>query len=140
MVEFVDDATDARVLIVGPDADAASFLAAVLNRAGIATRAVATNQAASEVVSAHPPFSVVLLDADTEALRSIRALADPRRAAIPTVMLGQPGAPAAAATEARGQGATFWVERPVDEATLIRGVQRMVDDNPNPGEAGGSGG
>ncbi len=130
MSEYVDDAPDARVLIVGPDPDASGFIAATLNRAGIASRAVSTGRAASEVATAEPPFAVVLLDADSEALRSIRALADQRRASVPTVMLGQLNAPAAAATEAREQGATYWVDRPVDEATLVRGVQRMLENPP----------
>ncbi len=136
MSGFRSDEADAVVLVVGPDPDAAGFIAAVLSRAGITSRPALTSDAATEVMSAHPPYSVVVLDADLVALRSIRALADPRRASVPTLVLGAPDASAGAATKASEQGATAWLDRPVDESEMIDGVREMVDAVPNRGAGG----
>ncbi len=131
MTGFQSDEADADVLVAGPDPDAAGFIAAVLSRAGITSRSVLTTEAATEVMSAHPPYAVVVLDADLVALRSIRALADPRRASVPTLVLGAADASAGAATEANEQGATAWLDRPVEESEMIDGVSEMVKGAPN---------
>ena len=137
MAALHDDEPERMVLVVGPDPDATGFIAAVLNRAGIASDAALTADAAAEVMSAEPPYSMVVLDTDLVALRSIRALADPHRAEVPTMVLGPLNAPAEAVTEAAQQGSTAWLDRPVDEDELIEGVRRMLGEPPNR-EAGDS--
>jgi DNA-binding NtrC family response regulator len=127
------------VLVVGPDPDSTKFITAVLNRAGVASTSALSAEAAARVTSAQPLFSMVVLDADLVALRSIRALADPRRAAVPTVVLGAPGSPATAADEAHDQGATVWIDRPVDEDELIDSIRRVMDEAPKGDTGGGTG-
>jgi len=124
------------VLVVGPDPDSTKFIAAVLNRAGVASTSVLSAEAAARVASAQPSFSMVVLDADLVALRSIRALADPLRAGVTTVMLGPPGSPAAAADEAEQQGATIWIDRPVGEDKLIESIGRVMDEARKDGTGG----
>jgi DNA-binding response OmpR family regulator len=127
MTDHGDTSADARVLVVGADADAAGFIADMLTRAGLPARASDVVRAASEVVNAYPGYAVVAIDHDLEAVRSIRALADPRRAAIPIVVLGADGAPASAAGDARDAGATAWIDRPISEADLVAGMRHMVE-------------
>jgi len=127
MSDHDDTTAVARVLVVGADADAAGFIADTLSRAGVPAQPTDVGRAASEVVNAHPGYAVVAIDHDLEAVRSIRALADPQRAAIPIVVIGADGAPAAAAGDAREAGATAWIDRPVSEADLVTGMRHMVD-------------
>lgn len=127
------------VLVVGPDPDSTKFIAAVLNRAGVASTSALSAEAAARVTSAQPPISMVVLDADLVALRSIRALADSRRAAVPTVVLGPPGSPATAADEAHEQGATVWIDRPVDEDELIDRIHNVMEEVSKGGTGGGTG-
>lgn len=122
------DASDAtQVLVVGADADATGFIADTLSRANLPARSSDVARAASEVIKADPGYAVVAIDHDLEAVRSIRALADPQRAAIPIVVIGAEGAPTSAAGDARDAGATAWIDRPVSEADLVTGMRRMVD-------------
>ncbi len=127
MTDQDNTSADARVLVVGADADAAGFFADMLTRAGVPARASDVARAATEVVNAYPGYAVVAIDHALEAVRSIRALADPRRAAIPIVVLGADGAPASAAADARTAGATAWIDRPVSEADLVAGIRHMVE-------------
>jgi len=127
------------VLVVGPDPDSTKFIAAFLNRAGVASTSTLSAEAAARVASAQPSFSMVVLDADLVALRSIRALADPRRAAVVTVLLGPPGSPPTAADEAHEQGATVFIDRPVDEDELIESIRGAMDEARKDSTGGGSG-
>ena len=127
MTDPDDTSADARVLVVGADPDATSFISDTLTRAGIPARASDAARAASEVINAYPGYAVVAIDHDLEAVRSIRALADPRRAAVPIVVIGAEGAPSSAAGEAREAGATAWIDRPVSEADLVTGMRHMVE-------------
>ncbi len=127
-----DVAPAAQVLVVGPDPDAVEFIANTLTRAGIRSNPALSVAGASEILSADPPYSLVVLDADLGALRSIRALADSRRAAIATVVLGPLGATTAAATAAREGGATYWLDRPISEESLIESMRSMMQDITNP--------
>ena len=127
MTDPGDPSAPARVLVVGADPDATSFISDTLTRAGIPARASDVAHAASEVINAHPGYAVVAIDHELEAVRSIRALADPRRAAVPIVVIGADGAPSASAGEAREAGATAWIDRPVTEADLVSGMRHMVE-------------
>lgn len=127
MTDSPDAGAGARVLVVGADADATGFIADTLSRAGLPARSSDVARAASEVVSASRGYAVVAIDHDLEAVRSIRALADPQRAAVPIVVIGAEGAPSSAAGEARDAGATAWIDRPVSEADLVTGMRHMVD-------------
>lgn len=126
MPQGVTGASPLRVLVAGSDADAVAFLTAVVNRSGM--RAVATTPAhAATAANAEPP-GVVLVDRDLEPVRSIRALADPKKAAIPIVVLGADGASEADATDARAAGATHFVERPIAETTLLNGLRAILGE------------
>ncbi len=127
MTDHDDTGADASVLVVAADPDAAGFIADTLTRAGVAARASDLARAASEIVNTYPGFAVVAIDTDLGAVRSIRALADPSRAAIPIVVIGPEGAPASAAGEAREAGATAWIDRPISEVDLVTGMRHMVE-------------
>jgi len=121
-----DGSEPGPMLVAGTDPDAIEFLSATINRAGFACRPAASGDAAGELLRSDPAIQLILVDADLEVVRSIRALADPDLAAITIVVLGASGAPASAATEAREAGATHWVERPVAEATLLNGIRHLL--------------
>ncbi len=113
------------VLVVGPDRTVAEFLAGVLRRHGHDARSARTDAAAVRVNEDDPPL--VLVDTDLEAVRSIRALADQQRAAVPIVVLGAEGAPAEAADDAVEAGATHHVARPIADTVLVSGVRTILD-------------
>ena len=62
---------------------------------------------------------MVLVDRDLAPVRSIRALADARKAATPIVLLGTEGADDDEAADAETAGVTHYVARPVPEAVLV---------------------
>lgn len=113
-----------QVLVAGPDTDAVSFVTAMLNRSGLrATEATSTGAAAA--ANDHSP-GVVLVDRDLGPVRSIRALADPRKAAMPIVFLGTDDASDAEAADAETAGVTHYVTRPVPEAELLRTLRSVL--------------
>ena len=83
-------ADGATVLVVGADDAVVAFLVALLQRDGIDARPAAASDAAVRVNEDEP--ALVLVDHDLEAVRSIRALADPKRASVPIVVLRAEGA------------------------------------------------
>ena len=120
------ETTEGLVLVVGRDDAAIGFVTALLVRHGVDAHPVASVRAATETNAQAP--QLVLVDRDLDAVRSIRALADVKRAGVDLVVLGSDPAVAdeeAAATEA---GATHYVPRPVTEDTLVRGVQSILGD------------
>ena len=113
-----------QVLVVGADADAVAFVTAMINRAGIVAISSTSGHAAA-TANANPP-GVVLVDRDLAPVRSIRALADPRKAATPIVVLGSEGAEEGEADEAQDAGATHYVPRPITEAALLNGLRSIL--------------
>ena len=106
-----------QVLVVGSDADAVAFLTAMVNRGGLHAVPAATAGAAA-AANDHAP-GVVLVDRDLAPVRSIRALADPRKASTPILFLGNENAPDDEETDAETAGVTHYVTRPVPEAVLL---------------------
>lgn len=113
-----------QVLVVGADADAVAFLTALINRAGVVAVSSTSGHAAA-TANASPP-GVVLVDRDLGPVRSIRALADSRKAATPIVVLGSEGADPGEADEAQEAGATHYVPRPITEAALLNGLGSIL--------------
>ena len=120
----IADESPPQVLVVGSDEVTLRFLTILLTRAGLIVEAAASDRAAAMVTSTTAP--VVLVDRDLEAVRSIRALADHRRAATPIVVLGPDHASDGDASAARAAGATHFVKRPVTEPTLVAGLRSIV--------------
>lgn len=112
-----------QVLVVGPDETALAFIDAMLTRAGLTVTTAPSGRVATAANTSGA--RVVLVDRDLEAVRSVRALADPKRAAIPVVVLGADGE-ATHAAAAREAGATHFVARPVTEPTLVSGLRSIV--------------
>lgn len=113
------------VLVVGHDATVTEFLAAVLRRNGLDARSARADAAAVRVNEDGP--ALVLVDTELDAVRSIRALADQQRAAVPIVVLGADGAPTAAADDAITAGASHHVSRPIVDAVLVNGIRTILD-------------
>ena len=124
MSDAATGAAPLQVLVVGADADAVAFVTAILARAGLVAISSTSGHAAA-AANANPP-GVVLIDRDLAPVRSIRALADPRKAATPIVFLGSENAPADESDEADAAGATHYVPRPITEATLISGLRSIL--------------
>jgi len=120
------DATPVQVLVVGPDESALLFMEALLTRAGLLP-SVAPSERAAAITNATPP-GVVVVDRDLQAVRSVRALADPKKAAVPIVVLGSVGASSAEAAGALDAGATHYFERPIAEPDLIAGLRSILGD------------
>jgi len=118
------DEPPVQVLVVGPDEIALAFIDAMLTRAGLTVTTAPSGRVATAANTSGA--RVVLVDRDLEAVRSVRALADPKRAAIPVVVLGADGEAAHAAAAAREAGATHFVARPVTEPTLVSGLRSIA--------------
>ena len=116
----------ARVLVVSSDSAVAAFLVSLLERAGFAAVAGPADEAAAETTSASPPYDLVLVDAETEPVRSIRSLADPQRARTHIAVLGALGAEDTAEAAAVDAGSTTWIARPIDDSDLVSLVGRAA--------------
>ena len=113
------------VLVAGNDDTVTEFLAAMLRRAGIDARPARADTAAVRTNDEEP--ALVLVDTELTAVRSIRSLADPKKAAVPIVVLGQEQADADAADDAVAAGATHYVARPIADTVLVSGIQTILD-------------
>ena len=113
-----------QVLVVGADADAVAFVTALINQNGIVAISSTSGHAAA-AANANPP-SVILVDRDLAPVRSIRALADPRKAAIPIVFLGTEDAADDESDEAQAAGATHYVPRPITDSALLNGLRSIL--------------
>lgn len=120
------ETTEGLVLVVGRDDAAIGFVAALLERHGIDANPVASVRAATEANAQAP--QLVVVDRDLDAVRSIRALADVKRAGVDLVVLGNDPAVAGEEASAIEAGATHYVTRPVTEDTLVRGVRSILGD------------
>lgn len=124
MTDAPPGAAPMQVLVVGADAAAIGFLTALIERGGMAVSSVASGHAAATANADSP--SVVLVDRDLAPVRSIRALADPRKAATPIVFLGREDAAPDEADQAQEAGATHYVGRPITEAALLNGLRSIL--------------
>ena len=115
----------AGVLVVGLDDTVTEFLAAVLRRSGIDARPARAEVAAVRANDDEP--ALVLVDTELTVVRSIRSLADPKRAGVPVVVLGAEHAGPDATDEAIAAGATHYVSRPITDAVLINGIRTILD-------------
>ena len=113
------------VLVVGHDDTVTEFLTAVLRRGGIDARSARAEVAAVRANDDQP--SLVLVDTDLAAVRSIRSLADQKKAAVPIVVLGEERATPTASDDALGAGATHYVERPIVDTVLVSGIRTILD-------------
>ena len=118
-------ADGATVLVVGADDAVVAFLVALLQRDGIDARPAAASDAAVRVNEDEP--ALVLVDHDLEAVRSIRALADPKRASVPIVVLRAEGASSEETGAATATGADHVVARPVTDTVLVDGIRTILD-------------
>lgn len=113
------------VLVCSADETAAAFLTKMLNERGVSAVASPSSSAASAVIQ-HDP-ALVIVDNGLEPVRSIRALADPKQAAVSIVVLGaEHDDSQASSSEAIAAGANHFVGRPVVDTTLVTGVQTIL--------------
>lgn len=120
------ETTEGLVLVVGRDDAAIGFLAALLARHGVDAHPVASVRAATETNAQAP--QLVVIDRDLDAVRSIRALADVKRAGVDLLVLGSDPAAAGEEAAASEAGATHYVPRPVTEDSLVGGVLSILGD------------
>lgn len=120
------ETTGALVLVVGRDDDAITFLAALLRQHEIDARPVPSSRAAAEANVQAP--RLVIVDRDPAAVRSIRALADAKRAGVDLIVLGRDSTADGEETAALEAGATHFVARPISSDTLVRGVRSILTD------------
>jgi len=113
------------VLVSGSDEAGLDFLVTFLTSGGVAAVSSPASSAASAVIQ-HDP-AVVVIDAVLDPVRSIRALADPKQAAVPIVVLGSDGASDQShSANAIAAGANHFVGRPVPSETLLTGIQTIL--------------
>ena len=124
MVDAAGGPGPVQVLVAGSEADAIAFVTAMVRRDGL-NAVSATSGGAAAAANDHAP-GVVLVDRDLAPVRSIRALADAKKAATPIVFLGTDGAPDSEETDAETAGATYYVARPVPEATLLTRLRSVL--------------
>jgi DNA-binding response OmpR family regulator len=115
----------AGVLVVGHDNTVTEFLTAVMRRGGIDARPARADVAAARANDDEP--ALVVVDTDLAVVRSIRSLADQKKAAVPIVVLGAERPADDAAEEATAAGASHYVGRPITDALLIQGIQTILD-------------
>ena len=113
------------VLVCSSDETAAAFLTKLLNERGVNAVGSPASSAASAVIQ-HDP-ALVIVDSGLEPVRSIRALADPKQAAVSIVVLGpEHDDSSGTSSEAIAAGANHFVGRPVIDATLVTGVRTIL--------------
>ncbi|MEM9467369.1 MAG: hypothetical protein AAGA90_18485 [Actinomycetota bacterium] len=115
----------AGVLVVGHDDTVTEFLTAVLRRGGVDARPARAEAAAARANDDEP--SLVLVDTDLTIVRSIRSLADQKKAAVPIVVLGEERPVESASEDAIDAGANHYVGRPIVDTVLINGIRSILD-------------
>ncbi len=116
---------DATVLVVGPDDAVVGFLVARLRRGEIDAHPAASTDAAIRVNRDDP--ALVVVDHDLEPVRSIRALADPKKASVPIAVFLADGASPEEAETATETGADHVVSRPVTDTVLLERLRAILD-------------
>jgi two-component system chemotaxis response regulator CheY len=123
-------AEDKKKILVVDDSTAMRFaLQDILTRHGYLALAAVDGIAALEILAKEPNVVLVLADLHMPRLDGIGLLRNLRResktAALP-VIIQTSEARSSLMTTARQAGATGWLVKPYDEATLVRGIQRLL--------------